>query len=96
MFTLLSYGWTVQYKNVLGRVHAPTFMSFEICKLYLTKEIKLGSKKASDSSEILNEISLSLSLFLTSEVRKLIFFASHFIISLTDVIITHILVRIGI
>lgn len=70
-------------------------MSYEICKLYLTKEIKFGSKKALGSSEILNELPLFLSLFFKiSQVHELIFFASHFIISLTDGVITHILARI--
>lgn len=68
----------------------PQLMSYEICKLYLTKEIKLGSKKALGSSEILNELPLFL-FFLTSQVHELIFFASHFIIALTDEIIIHIL-----
>lgn len=72
----------------------PQLMSYEICKFYLTKEIKLSSKKALGSSEILNELPLSLFFFLTSQVHELIFFASHFIISLTDGIITHILARI--
>lgn len=38
--------------------------------------------------------SFSLSLFKISQVHELIFFASHFIISLTDGVITHILARI--
>lgn len=67
-------------------------MSYEICKLYLTKEIKLGSKKSLGSSERLNE--LSRFFLKTSQVHELIFFASHFIISLTDGLITHILARI--